>query len=582
MMFRLNNIIINNFRSYKGAHEFTFPTEPGLFFFGGQNLVEGLGSNGAGKSTFLDAIVWCLYGKTTRGLKSGDISTDWSSVACTVTLNLTVMEPMTVKRSHKPNGLWLNNTPVDQQELEKHIRLNFESFMHSVLNAQFGNSFFSLLPSVKLELFSDIMNLDYWVKKSEKTVTESEFALQAVSSAVLGIAHLERNAEALKEGIKNFTHMSDNFEQTNLSDIASHKLRIKKAKINLEKLDVTDLLEATEKELVSVKNKIDDYLKSLSEYNLVLARFEGELKATKLPEPGTPCPTCHTIVNKAHAEPFIKKRISLIKTINGFKEDISLTLEGLVRYRSKAAALRDKITRLNEELTKAEELDSEITRLEKEVISMKRETNPFYEDVERRKSRLAGVELDLAYEIARKDELLKKNEVLEYWIKGFKKIRLTIIEQAFESLEVEVNNSLAQLGMPDWQISFDIERENKSGGITKGFVVFVKSPKNKLPVKWENWSGGETQRLQLAGDLGLSNLIMTQAGLVNTIEVFDEPSGGLSTEGMLDLANLLHERAIAEGKCIWIVDHAAISNFGDFAGTISVRKDENGSQISRT
>src|SRR5258707_2034718 len=111
--------------------------------------------------------------------------------------------------------------------------------------------------------------------------------------------------------------------------------------------------------------------------------------------------------------------------------------------------------------------------------------------------------------------------------------------------------------MIDWQISFDVERESKSGGITKGFVVFVKSPANTEPVRWENWSGGETQRLQLAAALGLANLIMQQNGLDNTIEFYDEPSTHLSAEGMIGLADMLHERAISEQKRIWIVDHTS-------------------------
>jgi DNA repair exonuclease SbcCD ATPase subunit len=110
--------------------------------------------------------------------------------------------------------------------------------------------------------------------------------------------------------------------------------------------------------------------------------------------------------------------------------------------------------------------------------------------------------------------------------------------------------------------------------------VFVHSPANDEPVKWESWSGGETQRLQLAGDLGLANLIMQQAGLSNTVEFFDEPSTHLSPEGMMDLANMLHERAVSEGKRVWIVDHTSITNFGEFIGIITARKSSNGSTIS--
>ena len=70
----------------------------------------------------------------------------------------------------------------------------------------------------------------------------------------------------------------------------------------------------------------------------------------------------------------------------------------------------------------------------------------------------------------------------------------------------------------DWRIEFDVERETKAGGISKGFVVFVHPSDKADPVRFEAYSGGETQRLRMAGDLGLANLIMERAGLTNTLE----------------------------------------------------------------
>jgi hypothetical protein len=75
---------------------------------------------------------------------------------------------------------------------------------------------------------------------------------------------------------------------------------------------------------------------------------------------------------------------------------------------------------------------------------------------------------------------------------------------------------------------------------------------------------------------------MQQAGLRSTIEFYDEPSTHLSDVGLLDLADMLHERAINEGKTIWIVDHTAVSNYGEFEGIIKVVKNEHGSKISQS
>lgn len=225
-------------------------------------------------------------------------------------------------------------------------------------------------------------------------------------------------------------------------------------------------------------------------------------------------------------------------------------------------------------------LERECDKLQDEANTAIDRVNPYVQLIDKKREQLKASRENCVKLDDNKSKLEADNEAVSYWIKGFKRIRLFIIEQAFQTLEIEVNNSLAQLGMPDWSISFAIERENKSGGVTKGFIVLINSPNNPNPVKWESWSGGETQRLQLAGDLGLANLIMQQAGLTSTIEFYDEPSTHLSKEGMLDLANMLHDRAVTDKKQIWIIDHAAITNFGEFQGRIHAEKSRVGATIT--
>lgn len=53
-MLSINRIIIKNFRQYKDIN-LAFSSKKGLFLF--------IGKNGMGKSNFLNAICWCLYGK---------------------------------------------------------------------------------------------------------------------------------------------------------------------------------------------------------------------------------------------------------------------------------------------------------------------------------------------------------------------------------------------------------------------------------------------------------------------------------------------------------------------------------------
>lgn len=613
-MFSLHSIILTNFRSYRKTHKFEFPTVDGLYFLTGKNQYEPqLGSNGAGKSTLLDAICWALYGRTTRGLKSNEVLS-WGLTNCQVELDLTVgKQRMKIKRTQRPISLTLNGKPVDQEEFQKHICLNYDSFKYSVLNAQFEQSFFALQPSAKLTLFSDIMELDFWLQKSDEAATlAGQQAIEIEELEKLTAKDNERliiatDTKALKLN-------SDTFKNWKLSKIKD--LQITKDEIQDQVARLVDSLAQLKTKKADVRSKINEFSRDIKKFTpekdekkeklFHLAKQQEKHKSTivmlkrqieNLSGIEGDCPTCLQTVDGSYLVSERELKIQELDTITAELNKINKKVKQDTPTLLAAQAVIDKKTELADELLdELKSIDTNDARnrmlidadnvrikdFQKQIEATKAERNPYQELLTEKEQQAKQLKAQIAKHKDVKTSLEEKHIATSFWSKGFKRIRLFIIEQAFSSLELEVNNCLAQLGMLDWQITFDIERENKSGGITKGFVVFIQSPHNTEPVRWENWSGGETQRLQLAGDLGLANLIMAQNGLSSTIEFYDEPSTHLSQEGMTDLANMLHERALNEGKRIWIVDHSAITNFGEFEGVIEIRKDSNGSHIHYT
>ena len=102
--------------------------------------------------------------------------------------------------------------------------------------------------------------------------------------------------------------------------------------------------------------------------------------------------------------------------------------------------------------------------------------------------------------------------------------------------------------------------------------------KSKSDAKpWEAWSGGEGQRLRLAGTLALSNLILRQFDRTCNIQVWDEHLYWLSGSGEDAMLELLQEMAKREGKTFFIVDQHNLDF--PFDGVIKVIKDEEGSHL---
>jgi DNA repair exonuclease SbcCD ATPase subunit len=164
-------------------------------------------------------------------------------------------------------------------------------------------------------------------------------------------------------------------------------------------------------------------------------------------------------------------------------------------------------------------------------------------------------------------------------VDGFKKIRLLIIKEALTEFEICINNNLQELGLHDWKIRLDVDRETKSKTIQKGFHVFIESPTKKEYVPFECYCGGERGRLKLAGVLGLIDFINNRKGSGCDIEIFDEPTTHLSVEGESDLIDILARRSREYGKKIFFIDHKDLGSCGEFDGIIEVMKDKNGSYI---
>lgn len=578
-MFNILGIEIDNFRSYVGSHKFDFPRAAGLYSVTGQNLVNPrLGANGIGKSTLLDAIYWCLYGRTTRGLRGGEVLS-YGKKSCVVSVFLLVGKVrIQIDRGQSPNGLDITEDgktrPVDQEAVNKALRMSPEAFLHAVMLPQFGESFFDLTPTAKLALFSQIMGLDYWLEKSKLASLLASDIDASIADITNQVSRLKGQLEANEADIKHLTDKKGSFSKSQAQIISALEQDLKQQRALGAKLatsigDLKNVLKGAERRLAVFEQPIENssVLKTkLSAAKRSFANLNGV---------GAVCPTCLQKMDSSHLK---SAKAPLEVSISA----LEVRLAKVIAQEQDFVSLTRNKDDFDREFAKTkgalEAHTSKETDLRSRIEREKTQVNPFTKILDEKRQLIKAVTSKMVDLEREKGVLQKEHASISYWVAGFKRVRLFLIEETLHQLEVEVNNNLASLGLQDWLVTFDVERENKSGGLTKGFVVFVHSPDHKEPVRLEAWSGGETQRLRLAGDLGLANLIMERAGLRNTIEFFDEPSRHLSQEGLIDLAETLAQRAESDGKRIFLVDHNAI-DFGGFQDTITIVKDKDGSRI---
>jgi exonuclease SbcC len=620
---------IQGFKSFGENQVLDFPSDPGLYFLTGKNECEpDLEANGSGKSSTFDAVCFSLYGKTPRNSKAGDICNWYADEKTVVSLKFEIKNQIyDLKRTWSPNSIVLNGKNVNQDELLSVIRLGFDDFLYSVLFSQFRPQFFDLSAAEKTTLFSSILNLEEWDEYSKRASNQVSHLGGIENDLKLEISHMKGMKESLKslkfeEKIQNWEEKRQNtisgletdifVIQTDLELLKTSTLELlsEKNTFILDKTDFKDKLDEHNKDIQSICDDLKEIVKVEKQIDEDILDIKTQLgvyksQILKFEKLGDNCPSCLQKVDPKHVEKelkIIKEEITtlLVKDnelqlekqeaedlkvdlildkdlINEKKDEINSKILVIQRENNKKELLIAKVdaqVKINK--TEVSKLLLTINKKNLEIEKLKEEENPVLIEQQTTKNQIKILTSEILQKANESLTLAGTIEQTAFWVKGFRNIRLFLISEVLTQLELESNNVLFRLGLRDWSISFDIDRENKSGTIRKGFSVLITSPYNDSPVAWESWSGGETQRLKLASTIGLSNLILARCGIDSFVEVYDEASNWLSTKGVEQLVECLDNRSQELDRQIWMIDHRSLES-SSFKGVYSVNKNESGS-----
>lgn len=612
----LNNIETNYFKSFAGSTSHVLPSAAGLYLLTGSNLVEPeLGANGAGKTTFWDALVWCLYGKTARGVRGASVETwgkpDGKDHYSRTWVKVKWGDYEIARVRANTNSAMIDGEEVDQSRVDDLIGLSYDEFLHTVLMGQFGTFFFDLTSTQKLNLLNDVLKLDLWLKASDAAkVKANEF--QDVAR------RMEAKLELLRQDLKrckndkveiltryrSWRSETEEVRQELRSQSEDAEKALDDARLRLDKViaryrKARDAGEKWKKKLIAAAD-IRDELKlenATLKADMRNATNDFSAAATALTDGKRTkkCLACGQRIDRARRAEIVDgldvKLQWAESVVTSIQKKLDHNVEKLDAANERMAFIDGKLnlweSRLEssnkKRLARQREYGESVAQIESIRLRLKLVTqdNPHRDALKKAKCRLKEAEKELI-SVERDFKAAFKNESgAAFWVTGFKDVRLWIVQRALLELEVEVNNALDELGLSGWSCAFDVERETKSGGTVRGFTVNVKSPGSPEGVPFELWSGGETQRLRLAGAMGLASLILARKGVTPAFEVWDEPTAHLSDEGVHDLLTALRDRAHSGQRRIWVVDHRALDS-GMFDGGARVVRGESRTSIRST
>lgn len=238
---KLQFVRLKNFKSYPDQE-----TELGLNFSGVKLIV---GQNGAGKTTFFDAIIWCLYGKS---MALADDVVSWATGKnCKVEVGFTIggaTYSIIRYRNHEEQGnklLFFKNaknissrTKGDTQaRIDDTIEISYQAMISSViLSSELYSSFLRSKPSERLRAFESILSL--------KDVNEYNKKLKKLREPLL-----EEINKLETERIKSSSSL-----ETLTSTIEGYNEKIKKTLLMLKEKKTT-----TQKKVTELETRINEF-----------------------------------------------------------------------------------------------------------------------------------------------------------------------------------------------------------------------------------------------------------------------------------------------------------------------------------
>jgi len=598
----LDRLEISCFKSFGAPATFDLRVlEPGLHLLAGETGDAAMGSNGAGKSTVWDALCWCLYGITPRGLRGPQIR-PWvgegqTKVALTWRAD---NKTRTCTRTATPNSLRLDDVDAGQEDVTRAFGLSQPVLLHTLLFGQAQPLFLDLEPRRKMEILSEVLELERWDRRAQAASDKAKrWRLRTEQSNIEAASALEQE-ERLREMLARAKTDSADWEEVRRAKREKRAAMITELQQVLEvqgkrQADAELALDGAETERRACAREVDQMIDCIQgrrvEYNGIkverevadreVVRLRGNLKKMQAGR----CPECGQNIAAGHRAKHEKALTAAKKNAQKLAGPLAECGEELVELeakRTRAAQAASEFSR------KADRARDDLDLIQREVATAQAQLNALEgEEVEENPhlARVADLRAAVRKIAAKCGEAGKQarkfeaaGERAESWVKGFREIRLYLLDDVLAELEIVTTGLLEGFGMPGWRVRHVVERETKSGSVRRGLTTMISVPGSPEEVQWENWSGGEAQRLRLIGSMALSHVLLDRAGLQIDTEIWDEPSQHLSEAGIVAMCDVLADRARDTKRRVIYCDHHVIDG-ARFESTIRVVKDANGSRI---
>lgn len=525
---KINSIKIENFLSVKEATLNFEDFQNLIHVVGVNNDTKPKGSNGAGKSAMIEALVFGLFGKTLRKTSEKSLSRYDSTGKCRVTV--TVNDNVVIERTKRPPRLLVTaggenvtkeSIQKTQNYLESFLNTNRNVFLASIVFGQQNSmNFLTASPEEKREIIQSFLSV--------KDIFKHRGAIKSLKSKAF--TEKKISTTLLDEALGNKKKL-----ETEIKSLNSLKKEAKKF-LSPEKVSFVNKYSMSEiKEMEDARHELDKDC-SYQEMNLnsMLKKKEGLKHEVK--QKVSSCSNCGFL----DPDDTIKK-VMLGDEIHNLSEEI-----------------KDKRKEIADLMKAVDDSTVPITSSDFDVVEKLINVESTLKVLRAQKRKATKLGKEYAGDVSRHQ---KEYDILRFWEYAFSENGLIkyVIRNILDFFNERVNHYLGMVSGGNISVEFD-------DGLGDTFYS------NNQEVFFNSMSGGEKKRCSLAVTMALNDLLVVTGKERPNIIFFDEIADSLDFEGVKGLYELI--KLIIEDKKLFIITHNdyLVSLIEDEADTLKVIK----------
>ena len=539
-----------------------------------------VGNNGAGKSTFLDAMCYALFNKPFRKISKGQLVNAVNEKDTMVELEFSMgSREYMVRRGMKPSlfEIYLNDVKLKEEasqlEQQKYLEqsilgLNYKSFTQVVvLGSSCFVPFMQLTPPNRREVIEDLLDIRIFstmngiLKERCKGIRET-------------IREVEYQFELAKNKVESQQSLIEHLKEQSNANTTRRKAEIETVEKEIQDITIVvdkdlDLSKSYEESLVEYQTVDTD----LSQLRIYESRFKDKQKSFKKEykffESNEHCPTCkQTITEELRTN---KK--------SGITDQLKEVEEAAEKLRGELDSILVKIAEKNDIVKELSRCQQAISESQREIQYRKRQIKA----IEKKIDEATGSNSSLKKEKDKLKQLAKDGLTVEESLLAEKKVRdnyntvtnmlrdtgikSTIIKKYLPIMNQLINRYLKEL---DFYVSFELD---------ENFMETIKS-RFRDEFTYASFSEGEKMRIDLALLFTWRTIAKMKNSANTNLLILDEIfDSSLDTSGTDDFLKILH--TVSDKTNVFVISHKTESLQDKFASTLHVEKKQNFSVITK-